>query len=148
MLDKVLEDTQCHTDLAVSWCINAKNYLHSIHGFFPFQLAIGKYPKLPSTLNKKAPALTRQPASKIVSSNLDARHKAREAFIASENSKKIRRALSHNIIHLVTSNTSQETLPTISAWTVQNGMDQPKYLAKTANNCLSQTEEALAPSTH
>ena len=109
MLGKVLEDTQCHTDLAVSWCINANNSLHSIHGFFPFQLAIGKNPKLPSTLNKKAPALTRQPASKIVSSNLDAIHKAREAFIASENSEKIRSALSHNIKYMVTSNTSQET---------------------------------------
>ena len=35
--------------------------------------------------------------SKIVSSNLDATHRAREAFIASKNSEKIRRALSHNI---------------------------------------------------
>lgn len=97
MLDKVLEDTQCHPDLAVSWCINAKNSLHSVHGFSPYQLAIGKNPKLPSTLNENAPALTRQPVSKIVSNNLEALHKAREAFIASENSEKIRRALAHNI---------------------------------------------------
>ena len=97
MLDRVLEDTQCHPDLAVSWCINAKNSLHSIHGFSPHQLATGKNPKLPSTLNKKVPALTCQPVSKIVSNNLDAIHRAREAFIVSENSMKIRHALSHNI---------------------------------------------------
>ena len=97
MLNNVLDDTQCHSNLAASWCINAKNSLHSVHGFSPYQLAIGKNPKFPSVLNKKAPALTRQPISKIVSNNLDAIHKAREAFISSENSKKIRQALSHNI---------------------------------------------------
>ena len=97
MLNNVLDDTQCHSNLTASWCINAKNSLHSVHGFSPYQLAIDKNPKLPSVLNKKAPALTRQPISKIVSNNLDAIHKSREAFISSENSEKIRQALSHNI---------------------------------------------------
>ena len=97
MLNKVLDGTQCHPDLAVSWCINAKNSLHSVHGFSPYQLAIGKNPKLASVLNEKAPALTRQPISKIVSNNLDAIQKAREDFILSENSEKIRQAISHNI---------------------------------------------------
>ena len=77
--------------------MDLKNSLHSVHGFSPYQLAIDKNPKLPSVLNKKAPALTRQPISKIVSNNLDAIHKSREAFISSENSEKIRQALSHNI---------------------------------------------------
>ena len=69
MLGKVLEDP----NLAVSWCINAKNSIHSIHGFSPYQLAIDKNPKLPSALNEKAPASTHQSVSKNVSSNLDAR---------------------------------------------------------------------------
>ena len=97
MLNKVLDDTRYHPDLAVSWCINSKNSLHSVPGFSPYQLAIGKNPKLPSVLNKKAPALTREPISKIVSNNLDVIHKAREAFISSENSENTRRALSHII---------------------------------------------------
>ena len=97
MVNKVLDDTQCHPDLRVSCCINAKNSLHSVHGFSPYQLAIGKNPKLPFVLNEKVPALTRQPTSKIVSNNLDAIHKARESFISSENSEKIRRTLSRNI---------------------------------------------------
>ena len=50
MLNKVLDGTQCHPDLAVSWCINAKNSLHSVHGFSPYQLATGKNPKLASVL--------------------------------------------------------------------------------------------------
>ena len=48
MLDKVLKETQCALELAVAWCVNAKNSLSNIHGFCPFQLAIGKNPKLPS----------------------------------------------------------------------------------------------------
>ena len=43
------------------------------------------------------PALTHQPVSKIVSSNVDVILRAREAFIASENYKKIRCTLSHNL---------------------------------------------------
>ena len=43
------------------------------------------------------PALTHQPISKIVSNNLDAILKAREAFISSENSERIRQTLSHII---------------------------------------------------
>ena len=97
MLNKVLDGTQCHPDSAVSWCINAKNSLPSVHGFSPYQLAIGKNPKLASVLNEEVPALARQPISKIVSNNLDAIHKAREDFILSENSEKIRQAISHNI---------------------------------------------------
>ena len=65
---------------------NAKYCLHSIHGLSPYQLAIGKNSKLVSSLNKKAPALTHQPVSKIVSSNLDVIHRAIEVFTASENS--------------------------------------------------------------
>ena len=59
MLNKVLDDTQCQPDLALSWCINTKNSLHNVHAFSPYQLAIGKNPKFPSVLNEKAPALTR-----------------------------------------------------------------------------------------
>ena len=69
-----------------------------MYGFSPYQLAISKNPKLPSISNEKVPALTHQPISKIVSNNLDAILKAREAFISSKNSEKIRQTLSHNII--------------------------------------------------
>ena len=96
MLDKVLHDFNCTFEIALAWCINAKNSLTNIHGFSPYQLAIGSNPNLPSCHTDKLPALTNQPSNKIISDNLCALHKAREAFIASENSEKIRRALSHN----------------------------------------------------
>ena len=67
--------------------------------FPPYQQAISKNPKLPSVLNEKAPALTRQPISKIVSNNLDAIHKTREVFISSENSERSGE-LSHIILEV------------------------------------------------
>ena len=33
MLNKVLEDTKCPFDIALQWCVNAKNSLHNVHGF-------------------------------------------------------------------------------------------------------------------
>ena len=97
MLDKVLRDTDCSFDMALSWCINAKNSLTNVHGFSPYQLAIGTNPRLPSITTDKPPALSGEPATTLIKTNLDALHKAREAFIQSEHSERIRRALSHNI---------------------------------------------------
>lgn len=50
--------------MAVAWCINAKNSLSSILGFFPYQLAIGTSLKLPFLTNNSALALT--PLSKVI----------------------------------------------------------------------------------
>ena len=57
MLDKVLEETQCDLELAVAWCVNAKNSLSNIHGFFSYQLTICVNPKLPSMVSNRAPVL-------------------------------------------------------------------------------------------
>ena len=69
----------------------------SVHGFSTFQLVFGQNQKLPSTFNNKPPALTPSGTNKILTDNIIALHKAREAFISSENSEKIRCALSNNI---------------------------------------------------
>ena len=97
MLDKVLNETNCSFNTALYWCINAKNSLYNSHGFTPYQLAIGTNPQLPSLMDDKPPALSGKPATKMIKDNLEALHKAREAFIASEHSERIRRALAHNI---------------------------------------------------
>ena len=96
-LDKILHDNNCDFDLVIAWAVNAKNSLSNIHGFSPYQVAIGTNPKLPSLHTAKAPAITTTPTNKIITRNLQALHKAREAFIASENSEKLKRAFSHNI---------------------------------------------------
>ena len=97
MLYKILHENNCDFDLALAWAINAKNSLSNIHGFLPYQLSIGTNPKLPSLHLSKAPAITSPPTHKTIIKNVEALHKAREAFIASENSEKLRRALSYNI---------------------------------------------------
>ena len=97
MLDKILEETTSSIEIALAWAINAKNSLSNFHGFSPYQLAIGQNPTLPCAITDEPPALTHLPANEIIEQNLKSIHKAREAFIQSENSERIRRALNHNI---------------------------------------------------
>ena len=81
----------------MAWCINAKNSLHNVHGFSPFQLVFGKNPRIPGILVDRPPALDSDTSACIVRENANAIHSARRAFIASESSEKIRRALRYNI---------------------------------------------------
>ena len=48
ILQKVIEESNIDISLALLWCINAKNSLAKVHGFSPFQLALGQNPKLSS----------------------------------------------------------------------------------------------------
>ena len=97
MLDMILEDQQLDLVIALSWWLNAKNSLANGHGFSPFQLVFGQNPKLPSIFNGKPPAFTPSDTNQVLNDNLIALHEAKEAFISSENSEKIRSALSTNI---------------------------------------------------
>ena len=96
MLDKVLEDSQCDFDIALSWCVNAKNSLQNVHGFSPFQLAFGTNPNLPTIMHKRLPAYMNESSRDVLRKSLNALHSAREAFIQSEESERIRRALNSN----------------------------------------------------
>ena len=98
MLDKVLEDTYCDFDIALTWCLNAKNSLQNVHGFTSYQLALGQHPVLPVVLRDKLPALTPTPSGYIINhANLNALHAARSTFIESEQSERLCRALQSNI---------------------------------------------------
>ena len=97
MIDKTVRDINCSLELALSWSLAAHNSLANVHGFSPFQLVFSRNPTLPCLLNSKPPALNESTSSDIVRRNLEALHTARQAFIASESSEKVRRALSHNI---------------------------------------------------
>ena len=65
MLNRALEDNKIDLELALAWCIKAKNSLANVHGISPFQLALGQNPRLPSTFVDKLPALTPVAASKF-----------------------------------------------------------------------------------
>ena len=94
---KIMAENGCGLDIAVCWAINAKNSLQNVHGYSPFQLVFGQNPRLPSILYDKPPALDDITTTKIIRDNLNALHKARQAFVTSESSEKIRRALRHNV---------------------------------------------------
>ena len=110
-LDKVLEETQCDLEVAVSWCANTKNSLSNIHGFSPYQLAISTNPKLPSMMSNRALALTATPSSKIIRNNLKAIQKGKHSLPA----KTLKRSgeLYHTILEpQEILNTLQETMLT------------------------------------
>ena len=64
-MDKRPEELQFSLNLALSWCLNAKDSLANVHGLSPFQLTQGQNPKLTSTFIDKSPALTPTNTSKI-----------------------------------------------------------------------------------
>ena len=97
MVTKVMDDTNCSVGLAVNWAVHAKNSLANVHGFSPYQLVFGRNPNIPGVLTDKPPALYGETSTDIVRENLNALHRAREAFIRSESSEKVRRALRHNV---------------------------------------------------
>ena len=85
MQDEIPEDQQLDLNFPLPWCLNAKNALANIHGFSSFQVV---FVKIWNSL---------QHLTAILTDNLIALHKPREAFISSENSDKIHRTL-NNII--------------------------------------------------
>ena len=97
MLDRFLEDCNCGIDIAIAWSVTTKNSLQNIHGFSPYHLATGRNPTLPVMVDNKPPALTQDSENELIRNNLQALHKAREAFIKSESSENNSHALKHNI---------------------------------------------------
>ena len=56
MTGKVLLDVKCSLDVALAWCLSAKNSLLNSHGYSPNQLVFGYNPNFPSVLNNQLPA--------------------------------------------------------------------------------------------
>ena len=88
-----MEDSNCSLGTALAWAVSAKNSLANVNGFSPNQLVFGRNPNLPNFLTDKLPALSSNCSSKVLRDNLNAQHSAREAFIKSEASEKLKLAL-------------------------------------------------------
>lgn len=98
MMQKILNEEKCNSDIALMWALNAKNSLQNVHGFSIYQLAIGQNLKLTNTISEDPPLISANKcSSKVLVKNLKAIQAAREAFVKAENSARIRRALNHNI---------------------------------------------------
>ena len=94
---KTQEDTKCDMETALAWAVCAKNCLQNVSGYSPNQLVFGQNIILPSVAHDELPALKQTTKSDLVRDNLNALHKARENFMKSESSERIRRALRHNV---------------------------------------------------
>ena len=94
---KTQEDMKCSRETALAWAVSAKNSLQNVHGFSPNQLVLGQNVSLPSVIEDQPPAFDQPEKSDLVRENLNAMHKARQSYVKSEASEKIRRALKHNI---------------------------------------------------
>lgn len=90
-------ETKSSPEVVLSWAVHAKNSLANVHGFSPYQLAIGYTPHIAGVLNDSIPALENDVVSDFLRDSLSNMSTARQAFMRSESSEKIRRALRHNI---------------------------------------------------
>ena len=57
MMEKVMSEVGCSLEVALAWCISAKNSLLNSYGYSPNQLVFGYYPNFPSVMRNKPPAL-------------------------------------------------------------------------------------------
>ena len=92
MLLKIKDDTKGDWETCLAWAVSAKNALINYNGFSPMQIVFGRNPNLPSTIGSPLPAME-EPGSKTVAMHLAALNSARQSFIKSESSEKIKRAL-------------------------------------------------------
>ena len=68
MVTKVVEETTCQLEIALTWAVNAKNSLHNVYGYSP-NLSLVGIRNLPSVINDKPPALVGTTSSEIVAKN-------------------------------------------------------------------------------
>ena len=96
-LAKVIQDAKCDPEIALAWSVSAKNSLMNQDGFSPDQLTYGRNNSFPSVLTDEPPAFESSTTVDIIRENMNAMHQARQAFIESEASERIKKALRHNI---------------------------------------------------
>ena len=87
-----MEDIKCDLQLAASWAVSSKNSLKNVHGFSPNQLVLGKNLNFPNVCDNLLPTLENK-TGEIVAKNLIALHQARQNYIKSESSSKIKQTL-------------------------------------------------------
>nr|CAB3262901.1 uncharacterized protein LOC100184952 [Phallusia mammillata] len=91
ILQKVKMESACDWDTCLAWSLSAKNSMINNNGFSPNQIVFGRNPHLPSILTDSLSAL--EDGYGTVESHMAALHTARKAFVTSQTSEKIRRAL-------------------------------------------------------
>ncbi len=83
--------------VALAWAVTAVNSMSSVRGFSPFQLVLGRNPKLPNILNDPPPAWEIPQKSKVLIETLEAIHATRLNYTKAERCDRIRKALKAKI---------------------------------------------------
>ena len=86
MIHKTMNDGVHDLELAIHWCITAKNALHNVYGYSPNQLVFGRNPNYPAVYSDKPPAQNQSTIGEHVLRNLQALHLSRQSFIQLSNS--------------------------------------------------------------
>ena len=93
MVKTLTYDPDTKPEVALAWCINAKNTLQNVNGFSPAQIVYGRKPKLPTLLSAGPPGIEKISISKAPAQHIDTMHRSREAFIESEPDRSLKSAL-------------------------------------------------------
>lgn len=80
-------------EILLKWVNMVRNSLQMWNGFSSHQLVFGRNPNLPNIMSDRLPALEGHTSSEILAEHLNLLHASRRAFIQSEASERIRRAL-------------------------------------------------------
>ena len=98
MLHKLIIDfPKIKLDVLLRWANMSKNTLQMWNGFSSNQLVFGINPSLPNIFEASIPALEEATLSRTLFDHLQILHASRKAFIESEYSERIRRALRNRI---------------------------------------------------
>ena len=81
----------------LKWACMAKNSLQMVEGFSPYQLVIGRNPRLPCLTDAAPSSLENTTQSETFARHLNSLHAARKSFITSESCKRIKTALRHRV---------------------------------------------------
>jgi len=95
MVYKIVEDVGCSVKIALCWAVNAKNSMSNVYGFSPQQLVLGYNTYCPGLDDGhiSISQLEGVTNGQLVADHLNAMYQAREAFIAAQNSDRLKRAL-------------------------------------------------------
>ena len=92
---KTMKDAGCDLELALSWEVATKNSHKNVNVFSPNELVFEGNANFPTALNSKLSAIVRKSSNEVVTNNINTLHTAKQAFIQSESSDRIWRALQY-----------------------------------------------------
>ena len=81
MMKKKMLDVGCSIEVALAWCISAKNSLLNPYGYSSNQTVFGYNLNFPSVMRNKPPALEGVIASKLIALYLNALHSVRKDLL-------------------------------------------------------------------